>query len=231
MFRTTGGGNIMNQMPRIKIMGIGHGGSNALHGVIDTSISNVGYVAVADDKMLIKSGAESTMEISRGVISSLYQDGVLGTADRKALVMEIDKNLTDVDVLFLIASMGGAEGSVIAPLVAQQAKELGIATMVLVTKPFSFEGSRRMQKATDGIERLKGCADALLIVSNDILLPLMGKTMELKDGFKKINQYFCQEIKARCHLLTELWPSLNADGMKKILQNQGESFENFFLKN
>ena len=77
MFRTTGGGNIMNQMPRIKIMGIGHGGSNALHGVIDTSISNVGYVAVADDKMLIKSGAESTLEISRGVISSLYQVRVL----------------------------------------------------------------------------------------------------------------------------------------------------------
>lgn len=221
----------MNQMPRIKIMGIGHGGNNILHDVIDISISNVVYVAVADDKTLMKSGAESTIEISRDAISGLYQDGVLGVADRKALVMEIDKNLTDVDVLFLIASMGGAEGSTITSLVAQQAKELGIATMALVTKPFSFEGSQRMQKAADGIERLKEYVDAMFIVSNDKLLPLMDKKMELKDGFQKINQYFCQEIKERCKVLTEPknW-SLDADGMRKVLQDQGVLFENFFLR-
>ena len=223
----------MEQMPSIKIMGIGHSGNHALDYVMNQSVRNVEYIAVADEETLLRSGAEHSILLDAEVIKCFYLDENLSVNKIKPwITVKLDRVLADADVLFIIAGMGGQVGTDVAPIVAQRAKELGIVTMALVTKPFPFEGSQRMQKAADGIERLKEYVDAMLIVSNDKLLPLMDKKMELKDGFQKINQYFYQEIKERCKVLTEPknW-SLDADGMRKVLQDQGVLFENFFLRN
>ena len=218
----------MKNVPNIKIMGIGCCGNNILKYVMNQSIENVGYMAM----LLLNFDAENTIEIHRDGVHGLYKDGNWNAVKRKALVVELDKALTDLDVLFIVAGMGGFEGTTMAPFVAQRAKELGIMTVALVTRPFSFEGKIRGQKADHGPEQLQRYADAILVVPNDALVTLMGKNMELKAGFQKINQFFYQKIHEKCQLLNAAEnPSLSRDEVRVILQDQGESFEDFFLKN
>lgn len=218
----------MKQMPRIKMMGIGHGGNHMLDYVMNQSIRNVEYITVADEETLLQSGAERSIQLDAEVMKCFYMDGHLNVKKIKPwITMELDKVLIGAEVLFIMAGMGGQVGSDIAPIVAQRAKELGIVTMALVTRPFSFEGKTRGEKAEHGIEELQRYADEILVVPNDVLV-----SMELKAGFQKINQFFYQKIHEKCQLLnTAENPSLSRDEVRVILQDQGESFEDFFLKN
>lgn len=218
----------MKQMPRIKMMGIGHGGNHMLDYVMNQSIRNVEYITVADEKTLLQSGAERSIQLDAEVMKCFYMDGHLNVKKIKPwITMELDKVLIGAEVLFIMAGMGGQVGSDIAPIVAQRAKELGIVTMALVTRPFSFEGKTRGEKADHGIEELQRYADEILVVPNDVLV-----SMELKAGFQKINQFFYQKIHEKCHLLNAVGNQfVSRDEMRMILQNQEESFEDFFLKN
>ena len=218
----------MKQMPRIKMMGIGHGGNHMLDYVMNQSIRNVEYITVADEETLLQSGAERSIQLDAEVMKCFYMDGHLNVKKIKPwITMELDKVLIGAEVLFIMAGMGGQVGSDIAPIVAQRAKELGIVTMALVTRPFSFEGKTRGEKAEHGIEELQRYADEILVVPNDVLV-----SMELKAGFQKINQFFYQKIHEKCHLLNAVGNQfVSRDEMRMILQNQEESFEDFFLKN
>ena len=218
----------MKQMPRIKMMGIGHGGNHMLDYVMNQSIRNVEYITVADEKTLLQSGAERSIQLDAEVMKCFYMDGHLNVKKIKPwITMELDKVLIGAEVLFIMAGMGGQVGSDIAPIVAQRAKELGIVTMALVTRPFSFEGKTRGEKADHGIEELQRYADEILVVPNDVLV-----SMELKAGFQKINQFFYQKIHEKCYLLNAVGNQfVSRDEMRMILQNQEESFEDFFLKN
>ena len=138
----------MKQMPRIKMMGIGHGGNHMLDYVMNQSIRNVEYITVADEETLLQSGAERSIQLDAEVMKCFYMDGHLNVKKIKPwITMELDKVLIGAEVLFIMAGMGGQVGSDIAPIVAQRAKELGIVTMALVTRPFSFEGKTRGEKA------------------------------------------------------------------------------------
>ncbi len=223
----------MKQMPRIKMMGIGHSGNHMLDYVMNQLIRNVEYITVADEETLLQSGAESSIQLDSEVVKCFYMDGYLHVEKIKPwITVELDKVLAGAGVLFIMTGMGGQVGSDIAPIVAQRAKELGIVTMALVTRPFSFEGKTRREKAERGIEELQRYADAILVVPNDVLVSFLDKKMELKEGFQKINQFFYQRIYEKCQLLdaTEN-PSLFCDEIRAILQDQGESFEDFLLKN
>ena len=215
----------MKQMLRIKMMGIGHGGNHMLDYVMNQSIRNVEYITVADEETLLQSGAERSIQLDAEVMKCFYMDGHLNVKKIKPwITMELDKVLIGAEVLFIMAGMGGQVGSVIAPIVAQRAKELGIVTMALVTRPFSFEGKTRGE--------LQRYADEILVVPNDVLVSFMDKKMELKAGFQKINQFFYQKIHEKCHLLNAVGNQfVSRDEMRMILQNQEESFEDFFLKN
>lgn len=223
----------MKQMPRIKMMGIGHGGNHMLDYVMNQSIRNVEYITVADEETLLQSGAERSIQLDAEVMKCFYMDGHLNVKKIKPwITMELDKVLIGAEVLFIMAGMGGQVGSDIAPIVAQRAKELGIVTMALVTRPFSFEGKTRGEKADHGIEELQRYADEILVVPNEVLVSFMDKKMELKAGFQKINQFFYQKIHEKCHLLNAVGNQfISRDEMRMILQNQEESFEDFFLKN
>ena len=146
--------------------------------------------------------------------------------------MELDKVLIGAEVLFIMAGMGGQVGSDIAPIVAQRAKRAWDCHHGFGHETISFEGKMRGEKADHGIEELQRYADEILVVPNDVLVSFMDKKMELKAGFQKINQFFYQKIHEKCQLLNAAEnPSLSRDEVRVILQDQGESFEDFFLKN
>ncbi len=109
---------------------------------------------------------------------------------------------------------------------------MGLSPWLWSRDHFSFEGKTRGEKADHGIEELQRYADEILVVPNDVLVSFMDKKMELKAGFQKINQFFYQKIHEKCHLLNAVGNQfVSRDEMRMILQNQEESFEDFFLKN
>lgn len=147
----------MKQMLRIKMMGIGHGGNHMLDYVMNQSIRNVEYITVADEETLLQSGAERSIQLDAEVMKCFYMDGHLNVKKIKPwITMELDKVLIGAEVLFIMAGMGGQVGSDIAPIVAQRAKELGIVTMALVTRPFFLKERRGVKRRTMGLKNFNG---------------------------------------------------------------------------
>ena len=194
----------MKQMPRIKMMGIGHGGNHMLDYVMNQSIRNVEYITVADEETLLQSGAERSIQLDAEVMKCFYMDGHLNVKKIKPwITMELDKVLIGAEVLFIMAGMGGQVGSDIAPIVAQRAKKLGIVTMALVTRPFSFEGKMRWNRAQKGIEYLTNFVDSLVIIPNDRLIDSSEKNTSFMDAFAMADDVLRQGVQGISDLISK----------------------------
>ncbi|MGB8983744.1 MAG: cell division protein FtsZ [Anaerolineales bacterium] len=190
---------------RIKVIGVGGGGSNAVNRMIDEGIQGVEFIAVNTDAqalMLSKAGTRVRLgdKLTRGLGAGGNPE--IGRKAAEESADELYEVLKGSDMCFVTAGMGGGTGTGAAPVVAQIAKESGALTIGVVTRPFTFEGMRRLQSAEDGIGKLKEHADTLIAIPNDRLLQVADKRASLQDAFRLADDVLHQGIQGISELIT-----------------------------
>ena len=209
----------------IKVIGVGGGGTNAVNRMVDSGIRGVEFVAVNTDRQaLLLSKAASKIQIgekiTRGLGAGANPDiGAQAAEESKA---EITEALRGADMVFVTAGMGGGTGTGAAPIVAACAKEMGILTIGVVTKPFTFEGKKRLSQAERGIESLKSKVDTLVVIPNDKLLQVIDRKTSIVEAFKMADDVLRQGVQGISDLIAV--PGLvNLDfaDVKTIMLNTG----------
>ena len=175
---------MMDGTATIKVIGVGGAGNNAVNRMIDAGIKGVDFIAVNTDRQALQTSRANTKiqigeKITRGLGAGANPD--IGAQSAEESKGELAEVLRGADMVFVTAGMGGGTGTGAAPVVAQAAKEMGILTIGVVTKPFTFEGKKRLSQAERGIESLKGKVDTLVVIPNDKLLQDV-KTIMLNQG-------------------------------------------------
>lgn len=213
------------QAAKIKVVGVGGGGNNAINRMIEANVKGVEYISINTDKQaLISSKTENRIQIGEKLTRGLGAGANPETGKKAAEESreEIKETLKGADMVFITAGMGGGTGTGAAPVVADVAKELGILTVGVVTKPFFFEGNRRMQHAESGIEELKNCVDTLVTIPNERLLQVVEKKTSMIEAFGIADDVLRQGIQGISDLIAV--PGLvNLDfaDVKTIMFNQG----------
>ena len=189
---------------RIKAIGIGGGGGNAINTMIDEGLRGVDFiVANTDSQALDANKAELKVQIGDSLTKGLGA-GANPDVGRRAAIEDkerIREYLTGTDMIFITAGMGGGTGTGGAPVIASVAKELGALTVGVVTKPFIFEGKRRMQQADEGIRELKDKVDTLVVIPNQRLLSIAGKSTTLLETFKVADSVVTQAVRGIADLI------------------------------
>jgi len=209
-------------------MGIGGGGSNALNSMISqSSIQGVDFIAVnTDAQSLLLNQAATKVQIGDELTKGLGSGGnpEIGIQAAEESFEKLKDILEGTDMLFLTAGMGGGTGSGATPVIARAAKEVGALTVAVVTKPFTFEGTRRMVTAEEGIENLKDKVDTLIIIPNQRILDVVDKKLSLLEAFKVADSVLSQGVQGISDLIT--MPGLiNVDfaDVRAIMENAGTS--------
>ena len=189
----------------IKVLGIGGGGGNAVNQMVEASIEGVEFISVNTDAQALKSfNGKSTLQIGSSVTKGLGA-GANPEVGRQAALEDRDRiseMLDGCDMVFITAGMGGGTGTGAAPVVAQTAKEMGILTVAVVTKPFPFEGQRRLGVAQQGIDELGHHVDSLITIPNAKLLSVLGPDITLLNAFKAANQVLSGAVQGIAELIT-----------------------------
>ncbi|MGN0461783.1 MAG: cell division protein FtsZ [Ruminococcus sp.] len=215
----------MNYLPVIKVIGVGGGGGNAINRMVATEVQNVEFIAVNTDEHVLQfSKADKKIQIGEKITrgkgaGSLPQIGQQAAEESKD---EIAALLKDTDMVFVTAGMGGGTGTGAAPVVASIAKEMGILTVAVVTKPFAFEGKKRMAQAEQGIQELATSVDSLIIVPNERLKYFSDQSITLKNAFSIADDVLRQGVQSISDLI--LVPGLvNLDfaDVTAIMKNAG----------
>ncbi len=213
---------------KIRVVGIGGGGGNALGSMISQGqIQGVDFVAVnTDAQALLLSPAATKIQIGEGLTKGLGSGGnpEIGKQAAEESVNKIKDILDGSDMVFLTAGMGGGTGTGATAVIAAIAKEVGALTVAVVTKPFSFEGARRMVAAEDGIETLKDKVDTLIVIPNQRILDVIDKKLSLLDAFKVADSVLSQGVQGISDLIT--MPGLiNVDfaDVRTIMTNAGSA--------
>ena len=216
---------MMDGTATIKVIGVGGAGNNAVNRMIEADIKGVDFIAVNTDRQALQISKAKTKiqigeKITRGLGAGANPDiGAQAAEESKAEVAEV---LRGADMVFVTAGMGGGTGTGAAPIVAQAAKEMGILTIGVVTKPFTFEGKKRLSQAERGIESLKGKVDTLVVIPNDKLLQIVDRKTSIIEAFKMADDVLRQGVQGISDLIAI--PGLvNLDfaDVKTIMLNQG----------
>ncbi len=189
----------------IKVVGVGGGGGNAVEHMVSANIEGVDFVcANTDAQALRNSSARTTLQLGNAITKGLGA-GANPEIGRQA-AMEDRERIVDIirgaDMIFITAGMGGGTGTGAAPIVAQVARELGILAVAVVTKPFPFEGSKRLQIAEEGIKELTQYVDSLITIPNEKLLSVLGKNISLLEAFKAANNVLLGAVQGIAELIT-----------------------------
>lgn len=217
--------NNSNSVVKIKVLGVGGGGSNAVNRMIDAGVSSAEFVAINTDEQALKiSKAEKRLQIGARLTGGKGA-GAVPEVGRKA-AEESKSSLTEIlkgsDMVFITAGMGGGTGTGAAPVIAQIAKELGILTVGIVTKPFLFEGKTRMNNAENGISELRKYVDTIVIIPNERLLTILPEKTTLVDAFRYADDVLRQGIQGISDLI--VFPGMiNLDfaDIETIMKNRG----------
>jgi cell division protein FtsZ len=189
----------------IKVIGVGGGGGNAVAHMVDTGIDGVDFICANTDSQALKgSHVRTSLQIGCNITKGLGA-GADPDIGRQAAMEDRDRILEVIegaDMLFITAGMGGGTGTGAAPIVAQVAKELGILTVAIVTKPFQMEGSKRMQIAEHGIAELGKYVDSLITIPNEKLLSVLGGDTTLLDAFRSANEVLQGAVQGIAELIT-----------------------------
>ena len=184
---------------QIKVIGVGGGGGNAVNGMVEAGIVGVEFISINTDRQILEnSKATHKIQIGEKATGGMGAGGDASVGRKAAeesreAITEILKN---TDMVFITAGMGGGTGTGAAPIVAEIAKEMGILTVGIVTKPFRFEGRKRMAQAEEGIAELEKNVDSLIVIPNDRLRLLGDKSLGAKDAFTKANEVLRQGVKS-----------------------------------
>ena len=190
---------------RIKVMGMGGGGSNAVNRMIAEGIQGVEFVAVnTDSQALMLSNAPMRIRIGEKLTKGLGSggDAEIGRKAAEESSDDLYEVMRGADMIFLTAGMGGGTGTGATPIAASIAREVGALTIGVVTRPFTFEGSRRAKVAEDGIEQLKQEVDTLIVIPNDRLLQIVDKRASLQEAFRVADDVLRQGIQGISELIT-----------------------------
>lgn len=189
----------------IKVVGVGGGGGNAVEHMVRESIEGVEFISVNTDAQalrktsvgnVIQIGGDITKGLGAGANPQVGRDAALEDRDR------IKDSLTGADMVFIAAGMGGGTGTGAAPVIAEVAKELGILTVAVVTKPFSFEGKKRLAFAEQGIDELSKHVDSLITIPNEKLLKVLGRGVTLLEAFASANDVLKNAVQGIAELIT-----------------------------
>lgn len=195
----------VNEAPVIKLIGVGGGGSNAVEHMVNSGIQGVEFIcANTDSQALSGMTAKTQLHIGQSITKGLGA-GANPEIGRQAAMEDRDRIqdlIEGTDMLFVTAGMGGGTGTGAIPVVAQIARELGVLTVAVVTKPFPFEGSKRMAVASQGIEELRGHVDSLITIPNEKLLSVLGKNITLLDAFRAANDVLRGAVQGISELIT-----------------------------
>lgn len=209
----------------IKVIGVGGGGGNAINHMVNGNIEGVEFICANTDSQALKTthapvvlqlGVNVTKGLGAGANPEVGKQSALEDRDK------IKDVLDGADMIFITAGMGGGTGTGAAPIVAEVAKELGILTVAVVTKPFPFEGKKRMKVAEEGINNLGQTVDSLITIPNEKLLSVLGKGVSLLDAFKAANDVLTGAVQGVAELITR--PGLiNVDfaDVKTIMSEMG----------
>ena len=216
---------MMDGTATIKVIGVGGAGNNAVDRMIEAGIKGVDFIAVNTDKQQLKKSKAPTKiqigeKITRGLGAGANPD--IGAQSAEESRAEIAETLRGADMVFVTSGMGGGTGTGAAPIVASTAKEMGILTIAVVTKPFTFEGKKRLSQAERGIDALKGRVDTLVVIPNDKLLQIIDRKTSIIEAFKMADDILRQGVQGISDLIAI--PGLvNLDfaDVKTIMINQG----------
>ena len=210
---------------RIKVIGVGGGGNNAVDRMIEAGVTKAEFICVnTDAQQLANVKAPTVLNIGRKLTSGLGA-GAKPEIGRQAAEESKDeiKNLVkDTEMVFVTAGMGGGTGTGAAPIIAEAAKSLGVLTVAVVTKPFFFEGPQRMRNAEEGIKNLAEKVDAIVTIPNDLLLKIADKKVTIKDSFKLADDVLRQGVQGIIEVITQRGiMNCDFDDVRTIMKDSG----------
>ena len=221
------GGIEVDQLAKIKVIGCGGGGGNAVNRMIESGVKGVDFiVANTDLQVLNNSKAETKIQIGANLTDGLGA-GAKPEIGREAAIeskKELEEALTGADMVFITCGMGGGTGTGAAPVVAEIAQGLGALTVAIVTKPFGFEGKRRMENALQGLEELKKHVDTLIVIPNDRLREIIDKTTPMLDAFKEVDNVLRRGVQSISDLIAVVGlVNLDFADVRAVMEKSGNA--------
>lgn len=198
--------NTIIEGARIKVIGVGGGGNNAVDRMIEAGVTKAEFICINTDaqqlsnvkaKTVLQIGAKLTCGLGAGAKPEIGRQAAEETKD------EIKNLVKDADMVFVTAGMGGGTGTGAAPIIAEAAKSAGILTVAVVTKPFAFEGPQRMRNAEEGIKNLAERVDSIVTIPNDLLLKIADKKVTINDSFKLADDILRQGVQGIIEIITQ----------------------------
>jgi len=209
----------------IKVIGVGGGGSNAVNRMIDAGLNGVSFIAINTDKQaLAGSKAETKLQIGEKLTKGLGAGAnpEVGQKAAEESIEDLTKFIAGSDMVFITAGMGGGTGTGAAPIIAKAAKDLGVLTVGVVTKPFTFEGKKRRDHAELGIKFLKKYVDSLVVVPNDKLLQIAEKNTTMLEAFAMADEVLKQGVQGISDLIAEAGLiNLDFADVKTVMSDRG----------
>ena len=217
----------MNQLAKIKVVGIGGGGCNAVNRMIDSGLKGVDFIVANTDLQVLNDslapiklqlGSELTDGLGAGANPEIGREAALESKE------EIEEALKGADMVFVTCGMGGGTGTGASPIVAEIAQELGALTVGIVTKPFSFEGKKRMEQAIAGLDELKKHVDTLIVIPNDRLRELIDKSTPMLEAFREVDNILHRGVQSISDLIA-ITGLVNLDfaDVKAVMKDRGNA--------
>ena len=216
-----------DQIAKIKVIGVGGGGCNAVNRMIESGVGGVDFiVANTDLQVLNVSKAETKLQIGKTISEGLGAGGNPEVGREAALESkkEIEEALVGADMVFVTCGMGGGTGTGAAPVIAQIAQEQGALTVGIITKPFKFEGRKRMEQAEVGLEELKKHVDTIIVIPNDRLRDMIDRTTPIVEAFKEVDNVLRRGVQSISDLIAVSGlVNLDFADVKAVMQNRGNA--------
>ncbi|MHB1646307.1 MAG: cell division protein FtsZ [Candidatus Acididesulfobacter diazotrophicus] len=209
----------------IKVIGVGGGGSNAVNTMIQAGLTGTDFIVANTDAQALRTNSASIkIQLGEKVTKGLGA-GANPDVGKRSAIEDRDKiyeTLNGADMIFITAGLGGGTGTGAAPIIAQVAKEIGALTVAVVTKPFAFEGKKRMMQAEEGLKELKSIVDTVITIPNQRLLAVAGKSTTMVEAFRKVDEVLHQAVKGISDLIN-VHGMINVDfaDVKAIMSEMG----------
>ena len=217
----------MNQLAKIKVIGIGGGGCNAVNRMINSGLKGVDFIVANTDLQVLNDslaptklqlGSELTDGLGAGANPEIGREAALESKS------EIEEALKGADMIFVTCGMGGGTGTGASPVIAEIAQDLGALTVGIVTKPFSFEGKKRMEQALAGLDELKKHVDTLIVIPNDRLRELIDKSTPMLEAFREVDNVLHRGVQSISDLIAVTGlVNLDFADVKAIMKDRGNA--------
>lgn len=217
----------MNQLAKIKVVGVGGGGCNAVNRMIDSGLKGVDFIVANTDLQVLNDslaptklqlGSDLTDGLGAGANPAIGKEAALESKE------EIEEALKGADMVFVTCGMGGGTGTGASPIIAEIAQDLGALTVGIVTKPFSFEGKKRMEQAIEGLDELKKHVDTLIVIPNDRLRELIDKSTPMLEAFREVDNVLHRGVQSISDLIA-ITGLVNLDfaDVKAVMKDRGNA--------